>query len=319
MVFEALPAPAPGIVPCFSHPARRIRARSIEVGGEHQAIDLVGLSPTFVDALTKLEKVARYEEPSWSPVKVASARTIRAGAARRGKPKGIYVPVNAAVPGQQLDGRRCSATSRGVLPAPGRPSRSVRKAPAQSFSSTELTSSGAQAILLRTLSTGEFRPLGGGNSRSAHARVVSATNRPLNNLVMAGGFRYDLLLPAPVLSSRDSSIAPPRGRLAADPGALAAASAAAGRVAKLFSTEALAMLADYDWPGNVRQLIGLVTTRYVMADAVSIDLRDVESLLERSDRSPDAGQTAPTADTAGWWTTGTTSGRSCTSRSWIAS
>ena len=49
------------------------------------------------------------------------------------------------------------------------------------------------------------------------------------------------------------------------------------------------MLADYDWPGNVRQLIGLVTTGYAMADGASIELRDVESLLERSDAPPDGG------------------------------
>ena len=42
----------------------------------------------------------------------------------------------------------------------------------------------AQAMLLRALATGEFRPLGATRSRSADVRVVSATNRELNELVM---------------------------------------------------------------------------------------------------------------------------------------
>ena len=56
------------------------------------------------------------------------------------------------------------------------------------------------------------------------------------------------------------------------------------------------MLADYDWPGNVRQLIGLVTTGYAMADGDSIELRDVEALLERSDGPPDGGDSRHNPD-----------------------
>ena len=48
-------------------------------------------------------------------------------------------------------------------------------------------------MLLRALATGEFRPVGATRSRTVDVRVVSATNRPLNQLVMTNQFRYDLL------------------------------------------------------------------------------------------------------------------------------
>src|SRR5262249_52790070 len=50
----------------------------------------------------------------------------------------------------------------------------------------------AQAMLLRVLASGEVRPLGATKHRTVEVRVVSATNRPLNRLIMNQQFRYDL-------------------------------------------------------------------------------------------------------------------------------
>ena len=84
-----------GSVPFFSDPAQRIRSRSIEVGGENQAVDLVGLSPTFVDVLIKLEKVARYDEPVLVTGESGVGKEPFARALHvLGNPKGPYVPVN---------------------------------------------------------------------------------------------------------------------------------------------------------------------------------------------------------------------------------
>jgi DNA-binding NtrC family response regulator len=287
-------ASGPGSVPFFSDPAQRIRLRSIEVGGEHQAVDLVGLSPTFVEVLIKLEKVARYDEPVLVTGESGVGKEPFARALHvLGKPKGPYVPVNCP---QYQDGSLTVSELFGHVKGSFTGAISDHRGAFEQAHGGVIfldeigdLPSGAQAILLRTLSSGEFRPLGGGTSRSAHARVVSATNRPLNNLVMAGGFRYDLFfrlrhfhLAIPPLRQRGDDwrliLEHWLQRLQRQYG-----------VAKHFSCEALAMLAEYDWPGNVRQLIGLVTTGYAMADGTSIELRDVESLLERSDGPADGG------------------------------
>jgi DNA-binding NtrC family response regulator len=274
----------------FSDPARRIRSRSIEVSGENQAVELIGLSPTFVEVLIKLEKVARYEEPvlvtGESGVgKEPFARTLHL----LGHPKGPYVPVSC--PQYQEGSLTVSELFGHVKGSFTGATSDHRGAFEQAHGGVIFLDEigdlppGAQAMLLRTLSTGEFRPLGGNTSRSARARVVSATNRPLNHLVMTGGFRYDLFF-----RLRHFHLAIPPLRQRGDDWRLILEHCLQRLqrqygVAKHFSSEALAMLAEYDWPGNLRQLIGLVTTGYAMADGTSIELRDVESLLERSDGS----------------------------------
>jgi Nif-specific regulatory protein len=85
--------------------------------------------------------------------------------------------------------------------------------------------------------------------------VVSATNRPLNQLVMTNQFRYDLLFRLRS-SHRHSAAARARRR----PRLLAdywlAASARQYGVASGFSAASMRVLERCQWPGNVRQLIG---------------------------------------------------------------
>jgi DNA-binding NtrC family response regulator len=149
----------------------------------------------------------------------------------------------------------------------------------------------AQAMLLRALSTGEYRPLGSTRTKSARPRVVSATNRPLNQLAMSNDFRYDLLfrlrhfhLPLPPLRERGDD-----WRLIVDY-CLSRMKEQYG-VAKRFSPRAIDFLTGYDWPGNVRQVVGVVSTAYAMSDGEVIEITDFESLIERP-AEPDADSVA---------------------------
>ena len=124
----------------------------------------------------------------------------------------------------------------------------------------------AQAMLLRALATGEFRPVGATRPRTVDVRVVSATNRPLNQLVMTNQFRYDLLF-----RLRQFHIAMPPLRERGDDWRLLAdywlaRLARQYGVAKRFSAASMRVLERCQWPGNVRQLIGVVKTGYAMAD-----------------------------------------------------
>jgi len=150
-----------------------------------------------------------------------------------------------------------------------------------------------QAKLLRVLQEGEFRPLGGRELMRTDLRIISATNRDLQGLVEAGGFRGDLYyrlnvvgLKLPPLRERVEDIpllvehflermrgGPPRG----------------------ISREALEMLARYPWPGNVRELQNVVERAAVMAagsvigvDALPDNVIDY-ALAERSGPYPDGG------------------------------
>jgi DNA-binding NtrC family response regulator len=146
----------------------------------------------------------------------------------------------------------------------------------------------AQALLLRALATGEFRPVGAASgSRRADVRVVSATNRDLNELVMINQFRYDLffrlrhfLVELPPLREREDD-----WRLIADHTLLRLARKYG--VSKRFSPASLALLERNRWPGNVRQLIAVVSTGYGMADGELIEPEDFCALLEGSAQGPE--------------------------------
>jgi DNA-binding NtrC family response regulator len=127
---------------------------------------------------------------------------------------------------------------------------------------------------LRSLQTGEFKPLGATKARSADVRVVSATNRNLNTLVLSNQFRYDLLfrlwyfhLAVPPLRDRGDD-----WRLIVDYCLLRLAIKYG--IAKRMSGDALQTLNSYHWPGNVRQLISVVTMGYAMSEGTYIEPED---------------------------------------------
>lgn len=121
----------------------------------------------------------------------------------------------------------------------------------------------AQAKLLRVLQDGEIRRVGENQSRKVDVRVVAATNRPLDDAVVAGQFREDLLYRLDVLRM----VVPPLRDRGDDVVLLAehfwsrAQALTGSRAAPAKST--LTALARYHWPGNVRQLENVVASLVV--------------------------------------------------------
>ncbi|MDA1093281.1 MAG: sigma 54-interacting transcriptional regulator [Acidobacteria bacterium] len=121
----------------------------------------------------------------------------------------------------------------------------------------------AQAKLLRVLQDGEIRRVGENQPRKVDVRVVAATNRPLDDAVVAGQFREDLLYRLDVLRM----VVPPLRDRGDDVVLLAehfwsrAQSLTGSRAAPAQST--LTALARYHWPGNVRQLENVVASLVV--------------------------------------------------------
>ena len=112
-----------------------------------------------------------------------------------------------------------------------------------------------QVKLLRVLQEGEVRPLGSNTRRKVDIRVVSATNRDLENEVRAGRFREDLYyrlatftVDLPPLRERRDDIAVLAHSLLND------LQSQLGKRVSGISREALACLEAYHWPGNVREL-----------------------------------------------------------------
>jgi len=122
----------------------------------------------------------------------------------------------------------------------------------------ELTAS-AQGKLLRVLQEGTIDPVGSEGSTKVDVRVVTATNRPLEEMVAEGSFRQDLfyrlnIFPIfiPPLRERKSDILP-----LADFFVEKCSERLGKRLARI-STPAIDMLMSYHWPGNVRELENVI-------------------------------------------------------------
>ena len=113
-----------------------------------------------------------------------------------------------------------------------------------------------QVNLLRPLETGTVTRVGGSQVISTNFRLITATNRNIEELVATGAFREDLFYRIHVLTLE----LPPLRERAGDVTLIAKAY---GRKLSQkhdlpyagFSSEALSCLEAYDWPGNVRQLV----------------------------------------------------------------
>ena len=285
------------VVKGLCEPAVRVRQLSIDAHGPGGAIELVGQSPAFVSTLTKVEKIARYHEPVLVTGESGVGKEYFAQAiyllGSKGRP---YVSVNCP---QYQEGNLTVSELFGHVKgsftgAVGDHRGAFEEADGGVIFLDEIGDlpAAAQAMLLRALATGEFRPLGASGARSADVRVISATNRELNELVQSNQFRYDLFfrlrhfhLDLPPLRARDNDwlliVEHTLERLAERYG-----------VSKRMSSASLARLEPYRWPGNVRQLISVVSTGYGMADGEVIEPDDFDLLIDDSDRFVDVVETS---------------------------
>jgi len=129
-----------------------------------------------------------------------------------------------------------------------------------------------QVKLLRVLQERAFERVGGNETVQVDVRIVAATNQDLRRLVAAGSFREDLLYRLDVVGLH----LPPLRDRRDDIPALALHflnkyASANGSQGKRFSDGALAVLASYDWPGNVRQLENAVEHAVVFAAGECIE------------------------------------------------
>jgi len=139
----------------------------------------------------------------------------------------------------------------------------------------------AQAKLLRVLEERRFERLGGNTSIEVNFRLISATNRPLEQFVRDTRFREDLYYRVNAFSIRLPSL---RERTADIPVLaqrfLARYCAANGLPldGKSFSKEASELLAQYHWPGNIRELESTVSRAALSSPGRVIRPTDIEFL-----------------------------------------
>ena len=146
----------------------------------------------------------------------------------------------------------------------------------------------AQAKLLRTLETGELQRIGAETSLRTDVRVVSATNRRLEDEVSAGNFREDLFFRLNVFPI---PLPPLRERIEDLPALVAhLAERVRPRQAVAFTPAAFDALSSYSWPGNVRELANLVERLSILCGP-TVDAGAVRGVLRGGPSVPVASGT----------------------------
>ncbi|SEP66563.1 Transcriptional regulator of acetoin/glycerol metabolism [Solimonas aquatica] len=135
-----------------------------------------------------------------------------------------------------------------------------------------------QTRLLRVLEEQEVTPLGGEAPVKVNLRIVSASHRPLRDMIARGEFREDLFyrlngitLSLPALRQREDLETLIHRILAEE--------AEPGRPAGI-EAEAFRRLAQHDWPGNVRELRNVIRTALAIAEAGVIRVADLPAELQ---------------------------------------
>jgi DNA-binding NtrC family response regulator len=135
---------------------------------------------------------------------------------------------------------------------------------------------GCQAKLLRALERREFRRVGGTKKISVDINVVAASNVDLDACVADGSFREELAYRLKVVTI---TVPPLRDRKEAIPilaeRFLADVAKHAGLPPKRLTSEALAQLVRYDWPGNIRELRNCMESLTLMIPKASIEVEDL--------------------------------------------
>ncbi|AOT08381.1 sigma-54-dependent transcriptional regulator [Pseudoalteromonas luteoviolacea] len=134
-----------------------------------------------------------------------------------------------------------------------------------------------QAKLLRVLESGEYEEVGCSKSKRSNARVISATNADLDELIEEGKFRRDLLfrlntlvIELPPLRSRLDELAEFANHF------LYHHAKKYGQDPLTLTQRAFNKLKEYHWPGNIRELSHVLERAVIMAQGNVIEADDIQ-------------------------------------------
>jgi len=251
-------------------------------GSPHYSFaDIVEISPSLREVVTLARKAAGSEIPvlitGESGVgKEVFARAIHSESARHDKP---FVSVNCGALPEHLVESALFGHEKGAFT--GATSKSAGKCREADGGVLFLDEVGelkldAQVKLLRMLQQGEIEPVGASRPVKVDVRVISATNRSLEQMVARGQFREDLYyrlhglpLPIPSLRERRKDIASLAEHM------LARIADHERRKPLHLTEEAKAWLQSYSWPGNVRELQHVLARAMLLAEGDMIEAGDL--------------------------------------------
>ncbi len=265
---------------------RRMRRRAT---GTLTFKDLASRSPDMGRVIRLAERAAKSNIPvlieGESGVgKEVLARAIQGSSDRKGKP---FITVNCGAIPENLVESVLFGHEKGSFT--GATDRHIGKFVEASGGTLFLDEIGelpldAQVKLLRAIQEGEVDPVGGRKSVRVDIRLISATNKSLLDLVKQGRFREDLYYRLNVFPM---TLPPLRSRREDIPdlamGFVTRFAAEEGKRVRGISEEAMEMLCNYAWPGNVRQLENALFRAVVLADRDELTVSEFPQIAAQVD------------------------------------
>ncbi len=271
---------------------RRPKARPSEQSSAGKTAEIIGNAPAMQEVFRAIGRLAQSHitvliNGESGTGKELVARALHRHSPRAGNP---FVALNmAAIPQELMESELFGHEKGAFTGANNRREGRFEQARGGTLFLDEIGDMPAatQTRLLRVLQDGEFFRVGGVDSIKADVRIIAATHQKLESLVETGAFREDLFhrlnvirIHVPKLSERREDI----------PGLLThflkGASAELGVETKILSKEALTVLVELPWPGNVRQLENTCRWLTVMAAGREILMSDLPPELLRSTDKP---------------------------------
>ncbi len=252
-----------------------------EVRADRRFGELVARSPRMVEALEVASKAAPYDSPVLVTGASGTGKELVARLIHRQSSRGeaAFVPVNCgAIPDNLLESEFFGHV-KGAFTGADRDRKGLFAAAdggtlfLDEISELPLQ---LQVKLLRALQEGRIRPVGGTGEVEVDVRVISATNRDLEQAVQDGDFREDLyyrlaVVPVhlPTLAARREEIPDLARHL------LERHSARLGIPVEGIEPDAMEVLLEYPWPGNVRELENVLERALVLTDGDRIRAEDL--------------------------------------------
>ena len=271
---------------------RTIKRLSSETGSESGFGEIVGKSPVMQKLYDKLSRIIDSDASvlltgESGTGKELVARSIHSSSTRADKP---FVPVNCgALPEALLESELFGHEKGAFTDAKSNRSGLFAEADGGTIFLDEIGEMPIQmqVKLLRALEERKARPVGGNVEVSFNVRVISATNRDLEQQIEENQFREDLFYRVNVLQLN----LPPLRSRGTDVIALARVfleryAKQSGKAIQGIAENAAAKLMAYNWPGNVRQLRNVIERAVALSrlDTITIDDLPDKILDHRDDR-----------------------------------
>ena len=253
---------------------------------------IIGSSPTTKSILNQIKQVAKSMatiliQGESGTGKELVAKAIHAYSDRCEKP---FVTVDCTAIPEQIIESELFGHEKGAFTGAWRDKRGlVDEANQGTLFLDEIgeLNTGMQAKLLRLLQEGEYKPVGGLNTKHADVRFVAATNHDLKELVVQRHFREDLFYRLNVISLRLPTLRERRDDIPLLVRHFVEAySRLNSKEIRAIEPEAMSMLMARHWRGNVRELENVIERGVILCQSDQIRLEDFMTDVEHTGSLP---------------------------------